>query len=237
MTMAEPREPTGGSTNNRAAFDYHSSRALLRRVLIQGKPAWSSWLLEDRHEEAQTVVDFLSKVLDDRVDLEGHEEKQILSAIRLIVESPLVYPRGFRLKVVQCDLSQPLNEGRFGYIYRGRLGNRAVCVKAVRLFTQQDNTRDFLAQAKEFALCAHLSHPNILPCYGIYLPEPGKLKICIVSKWMQRGDLRAYLSAYPDSPRRLFLVDVAAGLEYLHKHGIIHANLKAVRRSLTLSLF
>lgn len=99
--------------------------------------------------------------------------------------------------------------------------------------------------AKEAVLWAHLSHGNILPFYGVYI-QPTSGRICIISPWMDRGDLSAHLSKCPDTPRfplvhvqmpfiviplliiRCQVRDIVAGLRYLHTLGIVHGDLKAV---------
>jgi hypothetical protein len=55
------------------------------------------------------------------------------------MNSAHVYPKAFELPVVKCDLSLfgEVEGGGFGAIYKGTLGGRAVCVKAVRI-TQRD---------------------------------------------------------------------------------------------------
>ncbi|KXN86648.1 hypothetical protein AN958_09826 [Leucoagaricus sp. SymC.cos] len=81
------------------------------------------------------------------------------------------------------------------------------------------------AQAKELILWSHLSHQNIVPFYGVWIPgENGQF--CIVSPWMTKGNLNQYLSAFPDVSRLPLLSDVIHGLDYLHKANIVHADLK-----------
>lgn len=55
------------------------------------------------------------------------------------------------------------------------------------------------AFAKEIVLWAHLSHENILPFYGIYEGVSGR--ICIISPWVDPGDLTIYLQSFPHRSR------------------------------------
>jgi serine/threonine protein kinase len=79
--------------------------------------------------------------------------------------------------------------------------------------------------AKEAILWAHLYHPNILPFYGVYTQNISE-RICIISPWMSRGDLSAYLKNCPDTPR-LSLVRVQISPAVM---------LLKINRSWTLSL-
>ncbi|KXN89127.1 Serine/threonine-protein kinase HT1 [Leucoagaricus sp. SymC.cos] len=210
---------------------YQSSWNMLRKILCQGKLTWESFASAAKREDAQTIIDFLSKVLDDKDGIEVNEAKQILSIIRIIAKFSRVFPTGCELVGVECDLHNPLAEGGYATIIKGEYKGNTVCVKAVRLCTTKDNTASFRAEAKEYALLAHLSHPHILPFYGVYVPSESQYqhqRICLVSQWMQNGDLKVYLRDFPNSPKMLLLFDVITGLQYLHKIGIIHADLKAV---------
>ncbi|XP_006459418.1 hypothetical protein AGABI2DRAFT_218607, partial [Agaricus bisporus var. bisporus H97] len=111
-------------------------------------------------------------------------------------------------------------------MFKGEYRKRNICVKAVRVFQKQDNSRLLQTMAKEAVLWAHLTHGNILPFYGVYIQQPSG-RICIISPWMDRGDLSAYLSKFPDTPRLPLVRDVIAGLRYLHASDIVHGDLKA----------
>ncbi len=101
----------------------------------------------------------------------------------------------------------------------------------------------------EAIMWSHLSHPNLLPFYGIYHPHERLGSVCLVSPWMQNGNINDYLKVHPDVPRlhlvctcaailQLFLFllsikvhDTLAGLDYLHQKSIVHGDLKGVRSS------
>ncbi|KAF5355927.1 hypothetical protein D9756_004143 [Leucocoprinus leucothites] len=226
--------------------DHLLARTLLLDILDQAKSMGRLFTPDLSQEEAQCVLDFLSKVcpqlnsvtvakiskkqtklLNERTGFKANETKRILSLVSMLAKSAQVFPAGCELKEVQCDLTKPFNEGGFGYVCQGTYKSHIVCVKAVRLYRQQDNMRNLRTQAKELALMAHLTHPNILPFYGVYLSDPEIPRICIVAKWMDKGDLNYFLDKFPDTPRMPLLSDVIDGLQYLHDFGIIHADLKA----------
>ncbi|KXN89129.1 Cytokinesis protein sepH [Leucoagaricus sp. SymC.cos] len=220
--------PSENSTNTVGISirNYYSTRTLLHKLLVRGKSVWKPFNPNDKREEAQSIVDFLSRVLDDEDGVEVHEAKQILSVIRMIAKLSEIFPSGCELVGVDCDFGDRVSGGGFADIFRGMYKGQAVCVKAARI--ANTNRKNERAQAKEFMLWAHLSHPNILPFYGVYIPRHfNSPRICIVSQWMGNGDLRSYVLRYPNSPKMLLLSDVISGLQYLHENEIIHADLKA----------
>jgi serine/threonine protein kinase len=83
-----------------------------------------------------------------------------------------------------------------------------------------------------------------LPFYGVYLLDTPTPRICLVSPWMERGNLHDYLDEFRQKSRLPFvssllhstdnsspisqISDVANGLAYLHGLQIVHSDLKAV---------
>lgn len=48
---------------------------------------------------------------------------------------------------------------------------------------------------------SHLRHPNLLPFYGIYHLGDRYDRVCLVSPWMDNGNISDYLKANPEVPR------------------------------------
>ncbi|KAJ3574256.1 hypothetical protein NP233_g1894 [Leucocoprinus birnbaumii] len=179
-----------------------------------------------RGADAQCLVDALNRRLI-KERLSDTERRHTLRLLCKIAKQAQVYPKSCELSGVHCSLTRPMNEGGFGCIYKGDFRDKAVCVKAVRIYARKDNRRTLRAHAGELALWAHLSHPNILPFYGVYLSNEAVERICIVSPWMEYGDLLRYMSAFPESPKIPLISDIISGLQYLHDLNIIHGDLKA----------
>ncbi len=55
--------------------------------------------------------------------------------------------------------------------------------------------------AGETILWSQLSHPNLLPFYGIYYLDGRSGGIALVSPWMRNGNVIEYLKANPEAPR------------------------------------
>ena len=114
-----------------------------------------------------------------------------------------------------------LDSGRFGEIYKGRSRNQAICLKIIKvnrktpikpllkvsLFDAFNNRKCLTSQAffKEALLWGHLSHPNILPFYGIYHLKDRRGRISFISPWMENGNVTEYLKRHP-FVNRLLLV-------------------------------
>jgi serine/threonine protein kinase len=96
---------------------------------------------------------------------------------------------------------------------------QAVAVKVVKhvglgalrvsLVVRTDDRKTYLWNAQlhveELTLWAHLSHPNILPFYGIFRDVSENGGICLVSPWMDNGNLHEY-SRHCPQPERFRLV-------------------------------
>ncbi|KXN92901.1 hypothetical protein AN958_08045, partial [Leucoagaricus sp. SymC.cos] len=158
------------------------------------------------------------------------DKRRVLRLLKKIVKSAQVFPKRTELSGVQCDLTDPSNNlGGYGLIYKGSFEGQKVCVKAVRFDESASKANKLLrAQVGELALLAHISHPNIIPLYGAFLSAEPNPRICIVSPWMENGDLVDYLRNFPLTSRIPLMFDVAVGLQFLHNLGVIHADLKAV---------
>ncbi|KAH0589950.1 hypothetical protein H2248_000136 [Termitomyces sp. 'cryptogamus'] len=113
----------------------------------------------------------------------------------------------------------PLCSGRFFDIYVGEWSGRSVCFKVVRL----PRVSSIKISSSEVDRWRQLSHPNILPFYGIYQNDK---QVSLASPWMKKGDITEYLKHDQTSDRVHFFDDVAQGLKYLHENGIVHGDLK-----------
>ena len=118
------------------------------------------------------------------------------------------------------------------------VGNRALPGTYDHLFSTQQLCREVLVWKR-------LSHPNVLPLLGVSVSkDPQHFRI--ITEWMPNGDVTEYIGSNPEV-NRLRLVspaiclprgyayvprqvsDAASGVTYLHKLGIAHGDLKAVR--------
>ncbi|KAJ6813927.1 serine/threonine-protein kinase B-raf-like [Iris pallida] len=142
-----------------------------------------------------------------------------------------------RLQIINnSDLEElrELGSGTFGTVYHGKWRGSDVAIKRIndRCFagkpSEQERMRaDFWNEASKLA---DLHHPNVVAFYGVVLDGPGG-SIATVTEYMVNGSLRNALQRNEKTldPRRRLLIamDVAFGMEYLHKKNIVHFDLKS----------
>ncbi|KZT55928.1 kinase-like protein [Calocera cornea HHB12733] len=77
------------------------------------------------------------------------------------------------------------------------------------------------------AIWRMLDHPNVLPFYGIHIQDMGSRKsIALVTLWADNSDVLNYMRIRPDCDRRSLVKQTASGLAYLHRHGIVHGDVR-----------
>ncbi|KAJ6794807.1 serine/threonine-protein kinase B-raf-like [Iris pallida] len=139
-----------------------------------------------------------------------------------------------RLQMIHnSDLEElrELGSGTFGTVYHGKWRGTDVAIKRIneRCFagkaTEKERMRaDFWNEACNLA---DLHHPNVVAFYGVVLDGPGG-SVATVTEYMVNGSLRNALQRTIDRRKRLVIaMDVAFGMEYLHKKNIVHFDLKS----------
>ncbi|KXN85919.1 Glyceraldehyde-3-phosphate dehydrogenase 2 [Leucoagaricus sp. SymC.cos] len=205
-----------------------SKRSQIAPTILHESLAKANSVANLRGKDAQIMVDFLAETLESQ-GLSDIEQRRTLHLLRKIAKSAQVFPKRTELSGVDCNLADPINdEGGYGLIYKGAFRGQTVCVKAVRMYQSNPKTHRILrAQTGELALLAHVSHLNVIPLYGAFLSSESRPRICIVTPWMENGNLADFLKKSPNTPRIPLMSDVAVGLQFLHDMSIIHADLKA----------
>lgn len=142
-------------------------------------------------------------------------------AINRLSQKTGLYPTCYSLNNVEVDGKDPIAGGSFGDIFKGRLGTQCVCLKVVRLF-QNSQVLELLkvrcdfptmifisgphsmvkAFSREAVVWGQLSHPNLLPFYGIFNLTDTRSRICLVSPWMVNGNVNDFLRRNPDADRQ-----------------------------------
>ncbi|KAE9403133.1 kinase-like protein [Gymnopus androsaceus JB14] len=148
------------------------------------------------------------------------------------------FPDALVLQNVELVTSTPVTEGGFADVYRGRHTNykghtAEVALKVLKLRTTSYfslTTEEIQGREKKFYKEAltwqYLDHENITVFYGIDRNTfPGKQ--AMVSQWMRHGTILDYMKKNsPFSQHAIScLSDIAAGLEYLHSHNVVHGDL------------
>ncbi|KAF8182998.1 kinase-like domain-containing protein, partial [Mycena galopus ATCC 62051] len=166
----------------------------------------------------------------------------ILKALRKLSIASDLIPGCFSLSdCLQLVGSHPVAAGSFGDVWKGLVRGQTVCVKIIRVYQEADVKA--LMKASRASIFYHealiwrqLSHPNLLPFFGLYHPKNTKSQLCLVSPWMENGDITRYLKNNSVGVNRLTLVlDTGLGLEHLHGLKLVHGDLKAINVLVTQS--
>src|SRR5271157_3154085 len=133
---------------------------------------------------------------------------------------PVTAPRVFSNRY---ELTHLIARGGMAQVYRAhdRLLDRPVALKV--LFPELSVDRAFVERfRREAQAAANLSHPNIVPVFD--WGEDGGTYF-IVMEFIDGRPLSSILrSAGPLHPDRA--ADVAAALDYAHRHGVVHRDVK-----------
>ncbi|KAJ6495124.1 kinase-like domain-containing protein, partial [Mycena sanguinolenta] len=146
------------------------------------------------------------------------------------------YPRCFALRHLRLA-GNPVAAGTFGDIWKTQFHKEIVCVKVMRVYEESDIEALLKVSFHHEALIwRQLAHSNVLPFFSVYFTQEEKPRLCLVSPWMENGNISSYLKRHPAGCNRLTLVlDVALGLEYLHGRNLVHGDLKGLNVLVTRS--
>ncbi|KAH7926547.1 kinase-like protein [Leucogyrophana mollusca] len=210
--------------------------AIIARILAMLKePQRRMLLLCQRGPQAQSLLDLIQKLLDS-FDLDNIRSFLVKILVELSKRSGL-YPQRLVLPNINIRGDQ-VDGGTFGDVWKGDLDGRPVAVKKMRVFGFRDVEVLMKAYSKEAVLWAQLSSPYVLPFCGVYCANERSPRACLVSPWMDNGNLPQYLKDNPKANRPQLMLDVALGLEYLHSFSlpVIHGDLKGVNILITSGL-
>ncbi|XP_077991378.1 testis-specific serine/threonine-protein kinase 2-like [Glandiceps talaboti] len=100
---------------------------------------------------------------------------------------------------------------------------------AVKVIDRNKAPKDFLKNflPRELDILTDLEHENIITTYGHFSFNE---KVYILQEFAENGDVLSYIrmvgSALPERLAKQWIRETTAGLEYLHKQGITHRDLK-----------
>ncbi|KAF5371212.1 hypothetical protein D9758_004115 [Tetrapyrgos nigripes] len=154
--------------------------------------------------------------------------RKCLKYLRELSRQHNVLPPSFLLHDLVKVGDYPVWGGGFADIYKGRNNSEVVCVKVLRLFTSSSvRTQLFKEFSNEAIVWKQLDHPNVLPFLGVntVLFSPS---FCLVSPWMENGNVLNFIDNNPDHDRLGMLLEIAQGLRYLHNLNpqVIHGDIR-----------
>ncbi|KAF8184572.1 kinase-like domain-containing protein [Mycena galopus ATCC 62051] len=177
-------------------------------------------LLALSETDAQVLVDLLQTLLDHDAFL--MIRPSLFNALLQLCRAYRLFPTCFALSGLQLD-RYPIAIRGLGDVGKGWVCGQSVAVKMTKTFIYEDFSIEPFGN--EVLIWRQLCHPNILPFFGLSYRYSRR---CLVLPWMKNGAIWGHLR--DDSPgidaRISLILGVALGVEYLHRNGVVHANLK-----------
>ncbi|KAF9442230.1 hypothetical protein P691DRAFT_681926, partial [Macrolepiota fuliginosa MF-IS2] len=157
---------------------------------ILGNKSLYKSILNSREERAQDILNLMQK---------ANFRCSILIVMMQLCSISGTYPQCLTLQHVQYS-TKAVAAGRFGEIWKGYFGDKHVCLKVPKLY--QDMQIDHLLKnsMREAIMWSDLKHPNLLPFYRIYQLNDHYNWVCLVSPWMDNGNISDYLKSNPEVP-------------------------------------
>ena len=136
-----------------------------------------------------------------------------------------------------------LGKGAFSLCYQARDIRTGTLMAVKRLRFVDDSSTEAMEQLatarEEVEIMRRLYHPNVLRLFGIaYNPE--KKHVDIFVEWMPGGSITSLLNqygAFTESVSLAYILQVIRGISCLHKHGILHRDLKGNRAVLFTRIY
>jgi len=173
-------------------------------------------------QEAQDVIDVLDGAISVPVDPKFFRE--CVHALRKISGHTGMLPASYVLvEGLTKQGNVPAASGGFADVWVGSYSEGVVAIKSLRVYRGDDQEMLKKIFCKEVVVWKRLSHPNILPLIGV---SNTLFPFCMVSPWMENGNVMEYLRSNPGTDRVQLLTDIGNGLKYLHSFAIVHGDLK-----------
>uniref|UniRef100_A0A0W0F0H3 Putative Dbl-like domain-containing protein n=1 Tax=Moniliophthora roreri TaxID=221103 RepID=A0A0W0F0H3_MONRR len=195
-------------------------------------------LLAQRGELAQSLLDLL-QTLSNSPQASSQLRSSILKAVLRLSRKSNLYPQCLTVENIRQRGEHPVASGGFGEIWMGEVegSDQVVCLKVVKLYLESDIEKVLKSFLREAIVWRQLDHPNLLPFLGLYFLTSSRQRLCLISPWMENGNLIQFLERTPrsDVDHCQLVWDVANGLRYLHQMKIVHSDLKGVNILMTES--
>ncbi|ORZ01815.1 Pkinase-domain-containing protein [Lobosporangium transversale] len=128
-----------------------------------------------------------------------------------------------------------VGRGAYGAVYKGieNATQQVVAIKVLNLDTEEDDVSDIQREIATLSQLKNCDSQNITRYHGSFL---NGTKLWIVMDYAAGGSIRSLLQALNKIDEKCIAViarEVLQALSYLHKHGIIHRDIKAANILLT----
>ncbi|KAK0502796.1 hypothetical protein EDD18DRAFT_1099830 [Armillaria luteobubalina] len=100
-------------------------------------------------------------------------------------------------------------------IWEERLHNTQICLKVLRIFISGE-AREKVVRVRISAGKLSYGGSSVISMSFPFLGFSEELFACLISPWMDNGNILSYLQAHPDHDRITTLVQVSDAMQYLH---------------------
>jgi len=137
-------------------------------------------------------------------------------------------PPGLEVLATEFEISDEIGRGGMAIVYRAidRSLGREVAVKVLHPGTAVDEEAR-LRFEREAQVAGRLQHPHIVPVYGVRQLPHGQL--ALVMRYVRGSTLREHVASNGPLPMQAVValgLEMASALEYAHRSGIVHRDVK-----------
>ncbi|KAI0081482.1 kinase-like protein [Panus rudis PR-1116 ss-1] len=229
-------KPPGKLQGRQTELDTQA-RLMLRDAFRHPSPQDDSEILAAQGDLAKTLLDIMQQTLDEHRELDDPaspfpERNGLRRLLVKLSRATKTLPTSFSISKVRRCSQDFFRGGGFADIYLAFYDVKRIDVALKRLrhyFNSPDPSKILDAFYREALVWRQLSHPHILPFFGVddktFPSAP-----CMVSPYMSKGNVHdAMAMLYKENrtiPYDRWLLQIAYGLEYLHKEGIVHGDVR-----------
>ncbi|XP_068152318.1 mitogen-activated protein kinase kinase kinase 4 isoform X2 [Drosophila tropicalis] len=183
-------------------------------------PASASTPLALRQERVRDAVNRLDLDLEERL-----RDRRLIGQVKALNSCDKVHIRA-RSVHFRWHRGIKIGQGRFGKVYTAVNNNTGELMAMKEIAIQPGETRALKNVAEELKILEGIKHKNLVRYYGI---EVHREELLIFMELCSEGTLESLVEltgGLPEALARRFTAQLLSGVAELHKHGIVHRDIK-----------